>query len=243
MGTRNGGDGDNRPPDGVPGLPPEWGLIVVPDDPAELSKEAADVRRELRREARQQGQRRRLWWPLSRRSASSSIEAAMVIVGIAILATLTSLFVIAWPQTPRLTPPPSGAARTAPPPGARTVPALDLLDSSGTAVPVRGLLPAVILVIEDCTCASLIAATAAAAPPEVNVVVVGASAPPLPEPTPPRVRALADPAGGLRSLAPGPLRGTAAVLLVNRDADIVRTVPAAGSTAPYEADLATLAAR
>jgi hypothetical protein len=244
MGTLNGGDGDNRPPDGggVPGLPPEWGPIFVPDDPAELAEEAAQVRRELRREVRQRS-RRRLPWPFGHRSPGSAVELAMVLIGIAILATLTSLFALTWPQTPRFTPSTNEAARTVPPPAPRAVPALDLLDASGTAAPLRGLLPAVILMVEDCACADLITATDVAAPPEINVLVVAATPPPLSEGVSPRVRALGDPAGGLRSLAPTPLRGTAAVLLVARNADIVHTVPAASSIAPYQTDLAELANR
>ena len=243
MGRLNGGDGDNRPPDGggLPDLPPEWGPIVVPDDPAELAQEAAEIRRELRQVSRRRIWRRRLRF--GRPGAGSPVEAALVIVGVAILATLTSLFALAWPPAPGPAISPTGAARTAPAPGAHTVPALDLVDAGGKAVPLRGLLPAVILVVDECACAELIAATAAAAPPEVTVAVVAATAPRLPSPRSPRVRALADPAGELRGLAPTPLRGTATVMLVSRAAGIVRTVPAASSVAPYEADLATLGTR
>ena len=44
MGSLRGGDGDGRPPPdngGLPDLPPEWGTVVVPDDLAELEREAA----------------------------------------------------------------------------------------------------------------------------------------------------------------------------------------------------------
>ena len=47
----NGGiwPGDGGSADGLPGLPEEWGVIVVPDDLSELSAEVTAVQAELRR--------------------------------------------------------------------------------------------------------------------------------------------------------------------------------------------------
>src|SRR5260370_261981 len=51
MSGLGGGNGDGWPPDGggqpdgLPGLPPEWGTIVIPDDPAHLATEATKGRR------------------------------------------------------------------------------------------------------------------------------------------------------------------------------------------------------
>src|SRR3954464_9707963 len=50
MGTL--GDDNGGPPPGgggLPDLPPEWGVIIIPDDPSELAPEIDEVRRELRR--------------------------------------------------------------------------------------------------------------------------------------------------------------------------------------------------
>ena len=45
-------DGGGSQSRGLPDLPPEWGTIVIPDDPAELADEAEALRRELRGSAR-----------------------------------------------------------------------------------------------------------------------------------------------------------------------------------------------
>src|SRR5919107_3019719 len=51
MGSRsdNGGDWpfDGGSPDGLPDLPEEWGVIVIPDDLSELADEVRAVRAEL----------------------------------------------------------------------------------------------------------------------------------------------------------------------------------------------------
>jgi len=46
----NGGDlpHDGGTPDGLPELPEEWGVIVIPDDLSELADEVRAVRAELR---------------------------------------------------------------------------------------------------------------------------------------------------------------------------------------------------
>src|SRR5262245_27143844 len=110
MGTL-GDNGGNRPPDnggqpdGVPDLPPEWGVIVIPDDPAELAEEAACVRRELRREARRDRWRRRLHLPpRGSTDDSAAVGIPLLIMTIAVLATLTSLFAVAWPGSSRPVP-------------------------------------------------------------------------------------------------------------------------------------------
>ena len=45
---------------GLPDLPPEWGEVVIPDDPAELDEEAEVVRKELRRAARKARRAKRM---------------------------------------------------------------------------------------------------------------------------------------------------------------------------------------
>src|SRR5262249_36463713 len=63
MGTLRGDNGGGERPQeggGLPNLPPEWGTIIIPDDPAELDGEGARIRRVFRREAFRRRWRRRL---------------------------------------------------------------------------------------------------------------------------------------------------------------------------------------
>jgi hypothetical protein len=105
MGTRSGGNGGGQPPDGLPDLPPEWGIVVIPDDPSELAQESARVRRELRRDARQRRWRRRLHLPPPKAKPATDDEDAptlgvpLLVISIAVIATLVSLFAVAWPNT------------------------------------------------------------------------------------------------------------------------------------------------
>ena len=90
---------------GLPDLPPEWGEVRIPDDPAELEGEAAHVREELRRQAR--SARRGAGWARWRRRLRlpehiddperPSLLLPMLVLGIALMVTLLSLLMIAWP--------------------------------------------------------------------------------------------------------------------------------------------------
>ncbi|GAB3967749.1 hypothetical protein [Plantactinospora veratri] len=120
MSTSADGDGrpDNGPFDGVPDLPADWGRIVIPDDPAELAAEAAQIRRELRLRARRDGWRRRLGLRTTT-AGPAPLRLCLLILSVALLATLTSLFAITWPNpqrpvaTGRSTPAAARAARRA----------------------------------------------------------------------------------------------------------------------------------
>src|SRR5437763_13176165 len=104
MGTLRGDNGGERPPDGggVPDLPPEWGTIVIPDDASALDQEAALVRKEMRRLSRRNRWRRRFGLPAlvhgSVDDDTPALGLPLLIMSIAIIATLTSLFAIAWPS-------------------------------------------------------------------------------------------------------------------------------------------------
>jgi hypothetical protein len=119
---------------GLPDLPPEWGEVVIPDDPAELAEEAQRVRDELRQEARTARRaawrarwRRRLHLPERMDDPDQySLVLPLVVLGIAVVITLLSLLLIAWPGLTKRTPEPpqrgppvrpavSGAAPTAVP--------------------------------------------------------------------------------------------------------------------------------
>jgi hypothetical protein len=249
MSTLGGGNGDGWTPegggqsDGVPGLPPEWGTVVVPDDPAELAEEAAQVRRELRRTARRTTWRRRLGLRGAGEDGQPSLGLPLLIMSIAVIATLTSLFVVAWPgrsQNPVIGPHGSrNAALTTPASG--TIPDLVLADSAGQPVRLTAVTPAAVLLVEGCAnCADLVEATVAAAPEPVAVLVVGRTAPTL-APSLDRVRRLQDPQNRLRDeLELGPPAALAAVVLVARGGEVVRKVPAVETVDTFRAELERL---
>ncbi|MFE9192157.1 hypothetical protein ACFYL6_21385 [Micromonospora sp. NPDC007208] len=220
------------PADGLPGLPPEWGRVVVPDDASALAAEAAQVRRELRRASGLPGGHRALALPL-------------LVLLVAVLTTLAGLLVVTWPRANRGTDRPTPAPYA--PPATlvgRALPALDLVDADDAPVPLRGLLPAMIILLDGCPCPDRVTDALAAAPAGVSVVTVtgGRTAPAGPT-TGRRARALADPAGGLRSFLGQPARpGTAAALLVDRTGTVTRVLPELGTVESYRNDLSALAA-
>lgn len=213
MGTRRTGDGGHWPPEGdnpreeppgLPGLPPEWGRIVIPDDPSALAEEAEQVRWELAR---------RRTRPFS--AHRSTHGGALLLMAGAVLVTLLSLFVMAW----------SGSTfqRTVPP--ARPMPAITLTELNGRQVALETLGPAAILLVEECECDNLIRETAAAAPSGVNVIVIDSAAPSGDLP-PPGVRWLLDPNAEVRgALGLSPPTGAAGtVLLVNAQQALTQTI-------------------
>ncbi|MGN9775935.1 hypothetical protein ACTMS0_09180 [Micromonospora sp. H33] len=219
---------------GLPDLPPEWGRVVVPDDASALAAEAEEVRRELRRQA--QGDAPRPVPPLA---------LPLLVLLVAVVTTVAGLVAVTWPRSTRSTPSVSTPAPYAPPAGltGRPLPALDLVDD-GQPVPLRGLLPALIVLVDGCACAAEMAGAASVAPPGVTVVTVDAD-PAVRVPPPPAgktVRALADPAGGLRAFLHLPARtGAATALLVDRSGTMVKVVPEVRSTGDYQPELARLA--
>lgn len=259
MGTLRGDNGGERPPEGggVPDLPPEWGLIVIPDDASELDDEATALRREWRRAARINRWRQRLGLEpvrIGRRRSGTSLALPLLIMSIAIVATLTSLFALVWPNhAERRTPNAEPSAATS----AATLADLTLLDSSAAPVRLRDNLPAVILLVDGCDCSGLISATASAAPASVTVLAIAHAAPPLagtgaratasaapagPGPAAPgrqqagsapagaRIRALADPAGLLLATfrGAGAAAGEAIAVLVRKGGQIVSAVAVSG---------------
>lgn len=258
MGTLGDGNGGGRPPDnggqpeGLPDLPPEWGTVVIPDDPAELASEANTIRRQLRRLSRRNQWRRRLGLPpVPYGAAQPSLGLPLLIMAIAVAAALTSLFAVAWPgRTGRLAvdPDASSAAATR-----RPVPDLVLADSTGASVRLPDVTPAVILLVDGCPCAELVAATAQVSAPGVTVLAVDRAPPARPSdrsvppagpatgPAPAPVRALVDPEGRLRAaLQLGQPNGAAGVALVARDGTLVHTLPGARKVDDFRAELAEL---
>jgi hypothetical protein len=251
---RNNGGGwphDGGSPDDLPDLPEEWGVIVIPDDLSELDDEVRAIRAELRLPEHRTRWQRLTDRPLFRgirRLAAAGVRAPVLIISLAVLVTLASVFASAWPGPPRS----PATQRTANNTDDRgdTLPALELIGPDGGTVALRGHLPAVVLITDGCDCARLVADTTAAVRPEIAVVTVSTTAPsrgtvPPTGATPQAqgkiVRQLRDPTGELRShFDLGPADGTAAAVLVNRGGEVVRAVPRVASITDLRADLARL---
>ena len=247
----DGGSPDDLPD--LPDLPEEWGIIVIPDDLSELAEEVEAVRVELRLSGpptRWQQFAARPTMRRIRRIAAAGVRAPVLIISMAVLVTVASLFASAWPGPPR-TP---AVQRTADntDTGNESLPALELVGSNGQTVPLRGDLPAVILITDGCDCARLISDTISTVGAGIAVVTVasGTTSPSTgftpatgaaPQPQGKTVLMLRDPTGGLRtSMHLGAPDGTAAALLVNRTGDIIRTVRRTASVEDLRPDLARL---
>ncbi|MGW0507143.1 hypothetical protein [Micromonospora sp. NPDC003241] len=215
---------------GLPDLPPEWGRVVVPDDAAALADEAEQVRRELR--GRATGHARR-WRP-------SALPVLALLL--AVVATVAGLAAATWPRAGRSPGPTTGTGDPAPIRlTGRPLPALDLVDGGQSPVPLRGLVPTVVLLVDGCACPERVAEAATAAPAGVSLVTV-AAARPRAAPAGTEVRALADPAGGLRDFLHLPARpDTVTALLADRTGRVVLVVPEVDSLADYQAELTRLA--
>ncbi|MEU4779075.1 hypothetical protein [Micromonospora sp. NPDC023633] len=220
---------------GLPDLPPEWGRVVVPDDASALAAEAEQIRRELHATPRRAA---------ARRAVRSPLALPLLVLLVAVLTTLAGLAAVTWPRSGRSVPEPA-LTPYAPPAGSagRPLPALDLVDAGQSPVPLRALVPAMIILVDGCPCPQDVATAAALAPAGVTVVTVAGDRPV--RVTPPAgatVRPLADPAGGLRAFLHLPARPNAATaLLVDRAGVLVKVVPEVRSAEDYRADLARLA--
>ncbi len=206
----------------LPDLPPEWGRVAVPNNAAELSAEAEQVRREL-----------------NRPTPSGSVVPALLALLMAMVAVLAGLSATIWAQP---LPTPSTPATPANLIG-RTMPAFDLVDN-GKPVSLRSLLPAVILLTDACACPAEVANTVAVAPPGVTVITINPD--PVVRESPPApataLRPLGDPADGLRAFLRLPPRaGVASALLVDRSGTVRKVLPELRSTADLEPELARLA--
>ena len=230
---------DDSPFDDLPDLPEEWGVIVIPDDLSELSDEVAAVQAELRRSGPPTRWQRLMARPgmrRVRRIAMAGVRAPVLIISMAVLVTVASLFASAWPGAPRTPAVQRTADKTEE--ATETLPGLDLLGPNGQTVSLRSQLPAVVLLTDGCQCDQMVAQTIDAVRPDVAVVIVqsGAATPrtggltpatgAAPQPQGKIVRPLRDPTGELRkTLKLGQPDGTAAALLVNRTGTIIQRWP------------------
>jgi hypothetical protein len=243
------------PPDDLPDFPEEWGVIVIPDDLSELAEEVEAVRAELHTGPPLTGWQRFVRRPAVRRLRKAGallVRTPALIVSMAILVTVASLFASAWPGPPRqpASQRTSGSTET----HSDTLPALDLINTDGAAVSIGARKPAVLLLIEGCDCAKLIADTVAAAPSDVSILAIS-SVPPsvsagatgtLPASQTPAadgkgVTYLQDPTDTLRNhLHLSTPDGTAAVILVDKLGKIIRTHPRTASIETIRPDLLRL---
>lgn len=247
MGTHHGGDGGNFPPEGnhdhpddsveLPELPSD---VTIPDDLSELADEAEQIRRELA-DQRQAGTHGGVPWGRGGPAdAEPSIGVPLLIMSVAVLITLVSLFAMAWSGSGRTDQ--AGPGPASPP---STLPDVRLADAAGQPVQLVRNLPVAILLVEECgDCAGLIVDTVASAPPGVTVAAVGTSAPERPaglnldDPAP---LLLADQDGALRTqLGLGAATNTATVVLVNEDNQITQRLLGVTTASQFQPELAEL---
>jgi hypothetical protein len=239
MGKQRGGNGDNVPPEGdrppdpdLPELPAE---LTIPDDLSELGDEVERIRSELALERRLPGSIRR-----PARTGEPSIGLPLLIMSVAVLITLVSLFVMAWSGTD------SGIGDAEVPTsagGVTQLPPITLTDAGGQPVSLAGQLPMVLMLVESCDCGALLAETVEAAPPGVTVAAIGSDppSPPPADPDHPAALLLADPNGLIRGqLGLGPPTDAASVVLVAQDGRITQSYPAATGIGQYQNELADL---
>jgi hypothetical protein len=237
-------NGQERPSggrdDGLPEIPAEWGPLVIPDDPAELDSESTAIRRELRH-LRRQRRRRNLVRRLTRRPMQEgglhvgpgtteppTLALPLLIMAIAVIASLVSLFALSWPSgrplLPIQTATPGGGARTRP-----TMPNLVLSDTNGVAVPLADLRSSILVLAEMCACTTLESDLIASVDPRVQIIVITTAQTVAADP---RARRLTDPAGQVRAtfagqaggdtrLSPSAPPSGASLLLVDRSGAVI----------------------
>ncbi len=213
---------------GLPDLPPEWGTVVIPDDPSELADEADALRREMRGSVRRARVRRALGL---RQNQPSSLGIPVVIMTVAILTTLVSLLVVTWGNQPNGIFPTSGpapVATSAPAPDMITsVPDLTFAGASGERVRLGDVLPVIFLLVDGCDCGKLISGVAGAVPPGVHVIPVTKVAPHPPTNDAANVVRVEDPAGTLRArfAADSKIDGSAGAIVVDSRGTVVAANP------------------
>jgi hypothetical protein len=245
MGSLRGEDGDGRPsPDngGLPDLPPEWGTVVVPDDLTELDREATALRRERRRLARRSRWRHRFGLPpLPDDADNPPVGVPLLVMSIAIIAALTSLFAITLTtRSPSTAPPPVAATASS----TASMIDLALTDSNDKQVRLRDQLPAVILVLDGCSCGPLISGVASSVPANVKVLAVDRMVPFIPSGV--SAIALADPEQALLATYAIADRGAKpaqvpTAVFVSAGGIVIATISPALTVAELQPSLAKLA--
>jgi hypothetical protein len=248
MGDLRSGNGDGRPDEGepsarssavpshddrygLPDFPPDWGPIVIPDDAADLDRDAAKLRKERRRIARQALLRKLTGRPPrpGTDAGQPSVGVPLIIMAVAVLTTMISLFVVTWGRDAGEkidAPTVAGTGQPTAAVGAKALTELSLIDATGKAVRFGTLLPAVVLLVDGCACDNLVSDIGRAAPAGIRIVPVGRAALQLVG-VAPSVHALADPDGALRARLTGDTAtsSTATAILLDATATVTRTIP------------------
>ena len=242
-------EGEGTPPSdngGVPDLPPEWGVVVIPDDPSELDRESLALRRQRRRSMRRAKWRRRLGLPARTGAEDENppVGTPLLIMAIAIVAALTSLFAITLSTRAG-----SGTTTTAQRPAASPVRPemmnLSLPAVTGGQVNLQKSVPAVILVLDGCTCSQLIQDTVKAAPAKVKVLVVDRNVPTLPAGAATAVALTDSQQALLATYGAGPDRnaspaGQVTAILVDKSGNVIRTFSHANGIGDFRDALTAL---
>ncbi len=228
------------PDDDPPGLPPEWGAFVVPDDISELDSEIEQLRRELVVPRRPRLQR----MFETRRWQQYGLSGPLILVVLLVVLFFASLVFLLVPVAPR-SPEPQPLAHPAVEPGVvgALLPDLALPMGASGAVRLRTLRPAIVaLVPPGCRCQALvddiISSTSAS---RLQVLFVGNTDPRLPSTAPvQRVRAATDSADRLSlvyAAGPGPT-----AVFVRADGTVTRILRNAKPGADIHQEIDALAA-
>jgi hypothetical protein len=222
-GTPDDNGSHSREP--LPDFPAEWGPVIIPDDPSELDADRQALLRERRRITRRNRLRALIGRPPVPVGPGEpeSLGVPLLVMAVAVLITLVSLFVVTWIRGPANT---LGLSNRRPDTtsAATDLTEIKLTDTVGAPVRLGTVLPAVVLLVDGCTCGPLVSQLAHAVPANVTVVPVGHTVQSGAD-VAPNVRPLADPTGALTARFPHDDRsGTATAVLVNKSATVTSTV-------------------
>jgi hypothetical protein len=221
-------DGGQHSHDPLPDFPADWGPVIIPDDASELEMD----RRQLLRERRRLVRRNRLRALMGRPplptapGESQSVGVPLLIMAVAVMVTLISLFLVTWIRGPAstLSPPNATGPRRTDSTSATELSDISLSDTVGAPVRLGSVLPAIILLVDGCACAPIVDDLARTAPAGVTVVPVARSIP-TGTSVAANIRPLADPNGTLLARYPhASTPGTATAVLVDKAAAVTATV-------------------
>ena len=226
-GTPDDNGSHSREP--LPDFPADWGPVIIPDDASELEADRAALYKERRRHARRNRLRALTGRPPigNAPSDNQSVGVPLMIMAVAVLVTLVSLFVVTWARGPASSlngQPSANNPRRPDSTSASELSGISLTDTVGAPVKLGTVLPAIVLLVDGCACGPLVNDLARTAPAGVNIVPVARTLP-SGSSVAANIRPLADPNGQLagRFPASGP-PGTATAVLLDKGANVTSTV-------------------
>ena len=225
-GTPDDNGSHSREP--LPDFPADWGPVIIPDDASELEADRTALFKERRRQARRNRLRAMTGRPPvgTAPGDNQSVGVPLMIMAVAVLVTLVSLFVVTWVRGPAgsLNQASTTTPRRPDSTSASELSDISLSDTVGAPVRLGSVLPAIVLLVDGCTCTPLVNELAKTAPAGVNIVPVARTVPSGTS-VAANIRPLADPNGQLagRFPASGP-PGTATAVLLDKGANVKSTV-------------------